>query len=46
MCEVISNCCGARPLGEIEYGMCSECKEHCDFEKQEESEFDTSLDLV
>jgi hypothetical protein len=46
MCNIISNCCCARPLGEIEHGMCSECKEHCEFEKEEEFEFDISHDLV
>lgn len=28
----ISHCCDALPyLGMIEYGICGECKEHCDF---------------
>lgn len=29
---MISKCCGASPLGEIEIGICSDCREHCDFE--------------
>lgn len=32
---MISNCCGASPLGEIEIGICSQCQEHCEFESEE-----------
>lgn len=34
----LSTCCGARPWGEIEYGICSRCKDHCSFEQEDESE--------
>jgi hypothetical protein len=37
--SMISNCCGALPYGEIdEYrcGICSECHEHAEFEKDTE----------
>lgn len=30
---MISNCCGARPLYETD--ICSDCKEHADFENEE-----------
>ena len=32
--EIISNCCGAQPWSELDgpYGICSDCKEHCEFE--------------
>tara|TARA_R110000772_G_scaffold17611_2_gene48994 strand:- start:9500 stop:9613 length:114 start_codon:yes stop_codon:yes gene_type:complete len=29
--ELVSNCCGANPYLNIETGMCSDCKEHCEF---------------
>lgn len=39
---LISNCCGAR-VEYVDYdsltGVCSDCKEHCDCEKDEDSEF-------
>jgi len=29
---VLSDCCGASPVGESEdIGICPECKEHCDY---------------
>jgi hypothetical protein len=36
--NLISNCCGARAWGEIQdnVGICSDCKEHASFEKEEE----------
>ena len=35
---MVSNCCGALPMGEThdDLGFCSECKEHATFEKEEE----------
>jgi len=33
----ISNCCGATPyLGNTDYGRCSDCKENCEFEIEQE----------
>jgi hypothetical protein len=29
--EYFSNCCGVNPYLNIETGMCSDCKEHCEF---------------
>ena len=29
--EYFSDCCGANPYLNIETGMCSDCKEHCEF---------------
>lgn len=36
--SVLSNCCGAPALGEVinGEGMCSDCKEHAEFEENEE----------
>ena len=33
----ISNCCGASPWMELDdiYGICSDCKEHAEFENEE-----------
>lgn len=28
---MLSECCGAFPWGELEFGICGDCKEHCDF---------------
>ena len=34
--EPVSECCGA-PAGQfLDYGICPECREHCDFEDEEE----------
>ena len=35
---IVSNCCGALPIGEIydDLGFCSECREHALFEEEEE----------
>jgi hypothetical protein len=33
--EFLSVCCGAPPLGEIEVGICSRCKDHATFESEE-----------
>lgn len=30
----ISVCCGAPPLGCIDYGFCSSCRDHTDFEDE------------
>ena len=38
---VVSNCCGALPIGEIghdDLGFCSECREHAEFVEEEENE--------
>ena len=45
---LISNCCGAENTGNgdvdfAEFGICPDCKEHCEFE--ELGEDDASLDL-
>jgi len=34
----LSECCSALPWGEEEYGICGECKEHCDFYDEDEPE--------
>jgi hypothetical protein len=34
---MISNCCGQRSLNP-DYGICPKCKEHCEFEDEEECE--------
>ena len=32
-----SECCGASPwMGDADYGICGECKEHCEFSYPEE----------
>ena len=31
-----TSCCGASPLGEEEIGICSDCREHCDFESDDD----------
>ena len=28
---MISECCDAIPWVDVAYGICSDCKEHCDF---------------
>jgi len=28
---MISECCDAMPWGDVAYGICSDCKEHCTF---------------
>ena len=35
--DIVSNCCGALPLGEThdDMGFCSECREHAGFEGEE-----------
>ena len=37
----LSNCCGARELGET--GLCSKCKEHAEFEPEKDEELEESL---
>lgn len=30
--DIVSNCCSAAPLyGDTMYGLCGDCKEHCEF---------------
>lgn len=30
--ETVSDCCGAAPwLGNEDFGLCGDCKEHCEF---------------
>ena len=38
ICEcATSNCCGAMPVGNCEdYGICPDCKEHCEFTNETE----------
>jgi len=33
---MISDCCGALPLGELydNFGLCSECRDHCCFDEE------------
>jgi hypothetical protein len=31
----ISNCCGAGDLVYEDYGICPDCKEHCEFEDED-----------
>jgi len=36
---LLSDCCGALPAGGMEeYGICGDCKEHCEFYDDEEPE--------
>ena len=36
---LISNCCNAQPWGDMsEYGICSDCKEHCEFVDEDAEE--------
>ena len=44
-CLMVSRCCGAPPLGSVEddafghpHGVCSECKQQANFEKDTEDE--------
>lgn len=38
----ISNCCGAGDLMYEDFGICPDCKEHCDFiEEDEDDEYYT-----
>jgi len=32
MADPLSTCCGSPPLGEVEMGLCSGCRDHCVFE--------------
>ena len=45
VCLMVSSCCGASPLGTIDedayghpHGVCSECKQEANFEKDTEDE--------
>ena len=29
--EIVSSCCSANAQGYEDYGICPQCKEHCDF---------------
>lgn len=33
-----SNCCGAEAGEYLDIGICPDCKEHCDFEEEEDDE--------
>ena len=37
---MVSNCCGALPMGEThdDLGFCSECKDHAEFKEEELTE--------
>ena len=35
--ELLSNCCGAAAEGNEDYGICPDCKEHCEFIAEEET---------
>ena len=41
--EELSNCCGAEPANEVidGLGICSECREHADFESEDESDYES-----
>ena len=49
--EIISNCCGAAPWSELDgpYGICGDCKEHCEFEMSRQfgdsESFDETTDV-
>ncbi len=34
--SLLSECCSAHPWGEIEYGICGNCYEHCGFYDEDE----------
>ena len=35
--ETVSDCCGAAPwLGNKDFGLCGDCKEHCEFVELED----------
>jgi len=38
----ISTCCGYE--SEISYDLCPECKEHCDWEEEDEDELQKDID--
>jgi hypothetical protein len=40
----ISKCCGAAPIGEVfdTIGFCSDCKDHAEFEDEEEFNYEDS----
>ncbi len=43
--SLYSDCCSASPLGGMEeYGICGDCKEHCEFWDDEETKCDKSED--
>ena len=37
--NMISNCCGASDMRYEDYGICPDCKEHCEFVNEDEDEF-------
>ena len=39
--EIVSNCCGALPMGEVydSLGLCSECREHAEFKETPEDDY-------
>ena len=39
--EMVSNCCGALPIGETHdnLGFCSECREHAEFKETPEDDY-------
>ncbi len=39
----LSNCCGSPPLGDIEHGMCSDCRDHAEFEEGSPTESEELL---
>lgn len=38
--NMISNCCGASDMRYEDYGICPDCKEHCEFINEDEDEYD------
>lgn len=46
MPQKISDCCGATATDPImlDYGICPECKDHCEYINQEEDDTDNSQD--
>jgi hypothetical protein len=37
---LISDCCGSSAGGTEDYGICPDCKEHCEFHEDEDEEDD------
>ena len=42
---LVSNCCGAYSEYASEIDLCPECMEHCEFEDDEEDEFEYEPDI-
>jgi hypothetical protein len=40
----VSSCCGASGFEFEDYGICPDCKEHCDFEEEEDDDIENVAD--